>query len=38
MHKFKRNRLTLALVAAIGSVGIAGTTSAAVHLSDDGQG
>ncbi|RFC31258.1 MAG: hypothetical protein DID91_2727704212 [Candidatus Nitrotoga sp. MKT] len=38
MHKFKRNRLTLALVAAIGSAGIAGTTSAAVHLSDDGQG
>ncbi|MBL0038217.1 MAG: hypothetical protein IPP36_05910 [Nitrosomonadales bacterium] len=38
MHKFKRNRLTLALVAAIGSIGIAGTVSAAVHLSDDGQG
>jgi hypothetical protein len=38
MHKFKRNSLTLALIAAIGSVGIAGTASAAVHLSDDGQG
>ncbi|MFZ1765543.1 MAG: hypothetical protein WAT68_02615, partial [Candidatus Nitrotoga sp.] len=38
MHTFKRNPLTLALVAAIGSVGIAGTTSAAVHLSDNGQG
>lgn len=38
MQKFKRNSLTLALVAAIGSVGIAGTASAAVHLSDDGQG
>ncbi|MEQ1742751.1 MAG: hypothetical protein ABL869_09690 [Candidatus Nitrotoga sp.] len=38
MHKFKRNSATLALAAAIGSVGIAGTASAAVHLSDDGQG
>ena len=38
MHKFKRNSLSLALVAAIGSVGIAGTASAAVHLSDNGQG
>ena len=38
MHKFKRNSLTLALVAAIGSVGIAGTASAAVHLSDNDQG
>ena len=38
MHQFKRNSLTLALVAAIGSVGIAGTAGAAVHLSDDGQG
>lgn len=38
MHIFKRNSLTLALVAAIGSVGIAGTTSAAVHISDNGQG
>lgn len=38
MHKFKRNPLTLALVAAIGSIGIAGTADAAVHLSDNGQG
>jgi hypothetical protein len=38
MHKFKRNSLSLALVAAIGSLGIAGTTGAAVHLSDNGQG
>ena len=38
MYKFKRNPLTLALVAAIGSVGLAGTAVAAVHLSDDGQG
>ncbi|WP_239288629.1 hypothetical protein [Candidatus Nitrotoga sp. 1052] len=38
MQKFKRNSLTFALVAAIGSVGIAGTASAAVHLSDNGQG
>ena len=38
MQKFKRNPLFLALVVAIGSAGIAGTTSAAVHLSDDGQG
>jgi len=38
MHKFKKNSLTLALVAAIGSAGIAGTACAAVHLSDDGQG
>ena len=38
MQKFKKNSLTLALVAAIGSVGIAGTAGAAVHLSDDGQG
>ncbi|CAH1077666.1 hypothetical protein [Candidatus Nitrotoga sp. 1052] len=38
MHTFKRSSLTLALVAAIGSVGIAGTASAAVHLSDNGQG
>lgn len=38
IQKFKRNSLTLALVAAIGSIGIAGTTSAAVHLSDNGQG
>ncbi|MBK8570386.1 MAG: hypothetical protein IPN81_10750 [Nitrosomonadales bacterium] len=38
MQKFKRNPLFLALVVAIGSAGLAGTTSAAVHLSDDGQG
>ncbi|RFC32890.1 MAG: hypothetical protein DID92_2727745122 [Candidatus Nitrotoga sp. SPKER] len=38
MHKFKRNSLFLALVTAIGSAGIAGTASAAVHLSDNGQG
>lgn len=38
MQKFKRSSLTLALVAAIGSVGIAGTASSAVHLSDNGQG
>jgi hypothetical protein len=38
MHKFKRNSLTLALAAAMGSAGIASTASAAVHLSDDGQG
>ena len=37
-QKFKRNSLTLALAAAIGSIGIAGTTSAAVHLSGNGQG
>ena len=38
MHKLKRNSLYLALVAAIGSVGIAGAASAAVHISDNGQG
>ena len=38
MQKFKRNPLYLALVAAIGSIGIADTASAAVHLSDNGQG
>lgn len=38
MQKFKRNSLTLALVAAMGSIGNAGTASAAVHISDDGQG
>ncbi|WP_239235540.1 hypothetical protein, partial [Candidatus Nitrotoga sp. BS] len=38
MQKPERNSLYLALVAAIGSVGIAGAASAAVHLSDNGQG
>ena len=38
MQKFKRNSLSLALAAAIGTVGIADTASAAVHLSDNGQG
>ncbi|RFC32888.1 MAG: hypothetical protein DID92_2727745120 [Candidatus Nitrotoga sp. SPKER] len=38
IQKFKRNSLTLAFAAAIGSIGIADTTSAAVHLSDNGQG
>jgi hypothetical protein len=38
MHKLKRNSLYLALVAALGSIGIASPASAAVHLSDDGQG
>lgn len=38
MQKLKRNSLTLALVAAIGSICIASTANAAVHLSDNGQG
>lgn len=38
MQKTKKTPLTLALMAAISSIGITGTASAAVHLSDNGQG
>ncbi|MEO6423657.1 MAG: hypothetical protein ABIR84_13550 [Candidatus Nitrotoga sp.] len=38
MQKFKRKSLYLALVAAVSSVGIANTASAAVHINGDGLG
>jgi hypothetical protein len=38
MQKFKRKSLYLALVAAVGSVGIANTASAAVHVDSNGLG
>ncbi|MFZ1547914.1 MAG: hypothetical protein WAT12_12585 [Candidatus Nitrotoga sp.] len=38
MQKFKRKSLYLALVAAVGSVGIANTVSAAVHVDSNGLG
>ncbi|MBL0039167.1 MAG: hypothetical protein IPP36_12020 [Nitrosomonadales bacterium] len=38
MQKFKRKSLYLALVAAVSSVGIANTASAAVHVNSNGLG